>query len=425
MPRGPGTVVAALVFLLIVGTVRGVQAEPLPATVPLLARTLPEIEAAMLDGFQREHLTDHLIWVAADTNGTLIVGWLVLTFPVAQGDPVPFLEGRGWDLVRTAFASAPSLDEVDLTALPSGEMPFGINRHRVVFSAAVSRSEFFQLAGSGTDHSLGQFPRVWVHPSLLSHEAHRAIEGFPRSVKPSSPAAAENAVRFQGSPSAQARELRHHIAGLAYGTIVEGKLYHGSPSRPLAALTFDDGPFPIYTTLLLDTLARMRVNGTFFLVGEQVQQFPYFAQAIVRAGHEVANHTFHHTNLTQLPLWAIEEELRLTQESIAAVTGQTPEYFRPPGGDYGDSVLRAARALGLITVLWTDNPGDYANPAPSALEARTLANLTNGGILLLHQGVGVTIRVLPEVVNALHRRGLTFTTVSGLRAVPRPAQRRR
>jgi peptidoglycan/xylan/chitin deacetylase (PgdA/CDA1 family) len=78
--------------------------------------------------------------------------------------------------------------------------------------------------------------------------------------------------------------LRHRIAGLARGTIIEDKLYLGDHSRRVVALTFDDGPFPIYTTLLLDTLDRLHLKATFFLVGEQVEQYPYFAQAIARAG---------------------------------------------------------------------------------------------------------------------------------------------
>lgn len=79
-------------------------------------------------------------------------------------------------------------------------------------------------------------------------------------------------------------------------------------------------------------------------------------------------------------------------------------------------MLRIARGLGLITVFWTDDPGDYTNPPPRVLEAKTLAEITNGGIILLHQGVGDTIRVLPQIAEALRQRSLTLTTVSGLLA---------
>ncbi len=421
-----GTAVAVIVFLLTVGIVTGAQAQPPTATVPTLARTLPDVESVMLQAFQVANLTDHLIWIAADTNGHLTIGWVVLTFPGDQPDPIAFLQRRVWDLLREAFTAVPSLDEIHVTGLPSGLDPFGLHRHRVVFSAAVSRAEFLELVGNGgSEHPFTRFPRMWIQPAMLYHEHTRPREGSPGLVGPSRAAPAEDSMRFRGDPAAQARELQHHIAGLTYGGIIEGKLYHGDPSRPVAALTFDDGPFPIYTTLLLDTLASLHVKATFFLVGEQVRQYPYFAQAIVQAGHEVANHSFHHPNLTLLPPSAVDDELRRTQEIITAVTGQTPQYFRPPGGEYNETVLHAARALGLITVLWTDNPADYANPAPRVFEARTLEQLSNGGILLLHMGVGVTIRGLPDVVNNLHRRGISFETVSGLLAVPKPVHRRR
>ena len=258
--------------------------------------------------------------------------------------------------------------------------------------------------------------RVWFHPALLQGERHEPKEDWFPSGKPTRPVAPELAMRFSGTQSAQVRESQHRASGVTRGTLIEDKLYHGDHSLPLVALTFDDGPFPIYTTLLLDTLDRVHLTATFFLVGEQVEQYPFFAQAIGQAGHEIGNHTFHHLNLTQLSAQAVEGELRRTQDVIFAVTGQTPRYFRPPGGDYNDTVLRIARALGLITVFWTDNPGDYTNPGPRVLAEKTLANITNGGIILLHQGVGDTIRILPQIAEALRQRRLTLAPVSGLLA---------
>lgn len=85
-------------------------------------------------------------------------------------------------------------------------------------------------------------------------------------------------------------------------------------------------------------------------------------------------------------------------------------------GLYNDAVLQIARALGLITVFWTDNPGDYTNPGPRVLKEKTLANIINGGIILLHQGVGDTIRIFPQIAEALRQRSLTLAPVSGLLA---------
>jgi peptidoglycan/xylan/chitin deacetylase (PgdA/CDA1 family) len=384
---------------------------------PLLARTLPDVEAAMLQALVAVNLTDRLTWVAADTNGHLTIGWLVLLYPTNLADPVETLQSHAWDLVRTTLTAVPSLDEIHLTGLSRGTAPFGTYRHLVTFSAAISRTEFRAMEQSASPvQPFRRVSRVWFHPALLQVERHEPKEDWFPSGKPTRPVAPELAMRFSGTQSAQVRESQHRASGVTRGTLIEDKLYHGDHSLPLVALTFDDGPFPIYTTLLLDTLDRVHLTATFFLVGEQVEQYPFFAQAIGQAGHEIGNHTFHHLNLTQLSAQAVEGELRRTQDVIFAVTGQTPRYFRPPGGDYNDTVLRIARALGLITVFWTDNPGDYTNPGPRVLAEKTLANITNGGIILLHQGVGDTIRILPQIAEALRQRRLTLAPVSRLLA---------
>jgi len=191
-------------------------------------------------------------------------------------------------------------------------------------------------------------------------------------------------------------------------------IFRGDPSRREVAITFDDGPFPIYTTLLLDTLARLGIKATFFLVGEQVQHYPYLAQATVRAGHEIGNHTFHHVRLSQLPEQQIEDEITRAQEVITEVTGVRPRYFRPPGGKFAFPVLRAASALGLTTVFWTANSGDYEHPGMAVLEGKILGRVGSGGILLLHEGVAQTIRVLPHATAMLRQRGLTPTSLSDL-----------
>lgn len=401
-----------LVVLLAAGGAAAFPPPPIGAVQ--LARTMSDVEGSIWQALAAANLTEQLMWIAADTNGHLTIAWFVLTYSPGLADPQATLQARAWELVRTTFTAVPSLDEIQLSGLPVGsDNPFGANRHLVTFTAAVSRAEFLGVDQSATPvQAFRRFPRVWFHPASAQLNRHQSRED--RSTPPARRLAPDQSVRFSGDPAAQAAEIRHQIAGLTYGDIVEGKLYHGDPSGGVVALTFDDGPFPIYTTLLLDTLDRLHIKATFFLVGEQVEQYPYFAQAIARAGHEIANHSFHHPNLAQLTPLAVEDELRSAQEAIATVTGVTPKYFRPPGGDYNDTVLRVARALGLVTVFWTDNPGDYLNRGPHLLEARTLSNIANGGIILFHQGVGDTIRILPQTAEVLRGRGLTLTTVGGL-----------
>jgi peptidoglycan/xylan/chitin deacetylase (PgdA/CDA1 family) len=97
---------------------------------------------------------------------------------------------------------------------------------------------------------------------------------------------------------------------------------------------------------------------------------------------------------------------------VKSITGEAPRFCRPPGGDYDVVVMRAAEAQGLTTVLWTDDPGDYASPGDAKIETRVLDHIGNGGIILIHDGVQQTVDVLPQIVEHLKRRGFRFVTVA-------------
>ncbi len=391
------------------------EAKPGPAT-PHLAGTMPEVEGAILHAFQAANVSAGVIWIAADTNGHLTVASVGLAYN-SGSDPLPVLQARGWALVRTAFAALPTLDEVDLSAVPQSDVTVDLSHSSVMFSVAASRAEVTALPpGIRGTEAMAQMPRLWYHPLLRQPNPSGKTESQPLVLPQAHPTPGGLAT-LQLRPTLPLSSAAHHQDG-SRAIPRSSVIFRGDPSRHAVAVTFDDGPFPIYTTLLLDTLDRLGLKATFFLVGEQVEHYPYFAQAIVRAGHEIGNHTYHHVRLAHLPEAEVEDEITRAQEAIADATGQTPRYFRPPGGRSSPAVLRIASALGLMTIFWTANSGDYANPGPQVLEAKILGRVHGGGILLLHQGVGDTIRVLPQTAEVLRRRGLALTTVSGL-LVPR------
>jgi peptidoglycan/xylan/chitin deacetylase (PgdA/CDA1 family) len=194
------------------------------------------------------------------------------------------------------------------------------------------------------------------------------------------------------------------------------KLARGNASEKIVALTFDDGPHPDFTPKLLTILKQYQLKATFFVVGEMAPKYPDLVRAEAVAGHVVGNHTFHHVNLTKIPVTGVLTEWEAGQEVVKAITGQTMRFCRPPGGDYDGAVIRAAMELGLTTVLWTDDPGDYASPGDRAIERRVLDQIGNGGIILLHDGIQQTIEVLPQIVEHLKRRGFRFVTVAEMEA---------
>ena len=192
------------------------------------------------------------------------------------------------------------------------------------------------------------------------------------------------------------------------------KLSRGNPKEKVLALTFDDGPHPDFTPKILEILKSENVVATFFVIGKMAEKHPELVKSIDSAGMEIANHTFSHVTLTKIPYAEILTEYRANNELVAKIISKSMAYCRPPGGDYDEQVIAAATAEKLKTVLWTDDPGDYARPGVNVIEQRTLAKLSNGGIILLHDGVDQTLQMLPQIIQYAKKLGYRFVSVSEL-----------
>ncbi|HEY3999916.1 MAG TPA: polysaccharide deacetylase family protein [Candidatus Xenobia bacterium] len=188
------------------------------------------------------------------------------------------------------------------------------------------------------------------------------------------------------------------------------ELVRGSVALHTVALTFDDGPHQDYTPKLLDSLQKLHVTATFFVVGTQVDRYPQLVQQEAAAGHEVANHTYHHLRLASIPTRLIEPELREGAQAIERAIGTPTRLYRPPGGEYDPDVIEATKQLGYVMVLWTDDPGDYLHPGKTIIEDRVLRDISDGSVILLHDGVQQTIDMLPDLVGRLRARGFNFVT---------------
>ena len=193
-------------------------------------------------------------------------------------------------------------------------------------------------------------------------------------------------------------------------------------SRPkLVALTFDDGPYPVTTPLLLQVLHDGRVRATFFLIGRDAEQYPGLTRAISRAGHEIADHTLTHPDLDRLPDAAVAGELRDGAAALERIVPNPAErrMFRPPHGRYTVATVRVAQAAGFDTILWSDDPGDWRDVPAAALREHVLSRATAPEIILLHSGRPATVAALPELIGAYRRAGFRFVTVGELlRLVP-------
>lgn len=195
-------------------------------------------------------------------------------------------------------------------------------------------------------------------------------------------------------------------------------LAHGLTHRPEIALTFDDGPSPDYTLPLLAILRQYHISATFFMLGRCAQRYPDLVRAVMDAGHAIGNHSWDHPYLTRLSAEQIFQQLSATREVIEQATGICPSLFRPPYGYYNRRTLAAAQALGLSAILWNVDPVDWSCPGSAAIRARVLSQLTNGAIILLHDGASdgeasrtQTLEALPQIIEEGQARGFRFVSL--------------
>ncbi|MGC2633764.1 MAG: polysaccharide deacetylase family protein [Candidatus Cybelea sp.] len=187
--------------------------------------------------------------------------------------------------------------------------------------------------------------------------------------------------------------------------------------RPrLIALTFDDGPYPIYTPMLLDVLHDLHVPATFFLIGQDARQWPELTQRIEADGNEIGDHTYTHPNLDQESADQVRKEILEGRDALWQLSHDPAVrvLMRPPHGRYTEGTLRVAQALGYSVVLWTDDGGDWRTVTVAALQHHLLEHATAPEIVLLHSGKLATIEALPYVVDRFKRAGYRFVTVGEL-----------
>ncbi len=192
------------------------------------------------------------------------------------------------------------------------------------------------------------------------------------------------------------------------------------PKRPrLAVLTFDDGPYPVTTPLLLARLQALKVPAVFFLIGADARQQPALAQRVTGLAMELGNHTLTHPELAGLPLAAQLAEIEGGAAQLRSITAVTPHYFRPPHGNYDAATIVAARAQNQTVALWDVDPGDWRNIKADDISNNVERHARAPAVILLHNGKRATIEALPRIVAGYRAAGFTFVTLSELqRRVP-------
>lgn len=192
------------------------------------------------------------------------------------------------------------------------------------------------------------------------------------------------------------------------------------PQRPrLAVLTFDDGPYPVTTPLLVAQLRALHVPAVFFLIGDDARRQPAIAQRAAVPGIEIANHTLTHPQLVGMSVAEQAFEVSQGASAIAHVTAQTTRYFRPPHGNFDAATIEAARGAHQRVALWDVDPGDWRTLTADQIVSSVRTHARAPAVILLHNGKQATIEALPHIVDAYRLAGFTFVTLSELqRRVP-------
>jgi peptidoglycan/xylan/chitin deacetylase (PgdA/CDA1 family) len=191
---------------------------------------------------------------------------------------------------------------------------------------------------------------------------------------------------------------------------------------PTVAMTFDDGPHPKLTLKLLDLLKERGIKATFFVIGKNAADFPEVAKRIVNEGHEIANHSWTHPQLTKLSPTAFAAEISQTNEAIEKATGVRPTLMRPPYGAINATLTKRLNdEYGLTVVLWSVDPLDWKIRNADHVSSHIIKNAAPGAIILSHDIHASTIDAMPATLDALQAKGYKFATVSELIAMDRPA----
>lgn len=200
---------------------------------------------------------------------------------------------------------------------------------------------------------------------------------------------------------------------------------YAMPPRAVA-LTFDDGPDPVWTPRILAILRRYRVPATFFVVGAHAAAYPGLVRQELHQGDEIGAHTYSHPVLAGG--WQEQLQLTLTQNALAGVAGVHTSLLRPPYSSGPDAVTaadwrayRQAGGDGYLIVLTSLDTRDWARPGVARIVAAALPPRGRGAIVMMHDSGGnrsETVRALPAIITGLRARGYRFVTVTGGLALP-------
>ena len=184
------------------------------------------------------------------------------------------------------------------------------------------------------------------------------------------------------------------------------------------ALTFDDGPHPVYTEKILEILEKYNVKATFFIIGQNAGYYKNTLKKISQKGHELGNHTFSHTVIKDKNALDIIAEVEGCRNAIYEICGVNTVLFRPPGGIMADINSADAELFeNYDIIMWSIDTMDWAHHSVEQIANYVINSTKAGDIILMHDYIGKdspTPRALEIIIPELMKKGYEFVTVSEL-----------
>lgn len=190
--------------------------------------------------------------------------------------------------------------------------------------------------------------------------------------------------------------------------ILTAGMWSAEPETRKIALTFDDGPHPVYTEEMLKVLEQEQVPATFFLLGENAEQYGEQVRMIAEQGHLIGNHTWRHVQVTSLPKEEAEEEILAVSSLVEKLTGNGTSYVRPPFGIWDPEL---EEELDMIPVLWTIDTLDWTTQNVDWIVEKTVQDAGENDIILMHDSYESTVQAAERIIRRLKAEGFEFVTV--------------
>lgn len=210
---------------------------------------------------------------------------------------------------------------------------------------------------------------------------------------------------------------------LLLGLSLSGRLYPTDPAasggarsqaggeHPVLALTFDDGPHPVYTPQLLDGLKKRNVRASFFLMGKNIEGNEAIVRRMYEDGHLIGNHTFDHVQLNKLSESEACSQITKTSNAIYEITGRYPTFVRPPFGEWREGL---DCTVTMLPVFWDVDPLDWNTKNADQVVEKVVGSAADGDIILMHDSYASSVQAALRIVDILIDKGYDLVTVDRL-----------